>query len=184
MGTSVSVHSASDCWSVPLQIGAELWDSIRSAITAARCDAVGGTYRPKRLIDPEFTAAFVESADASGIRENTFGFSIRNPCNLQTGRPLSQIASITCSMRVHHGAVPGTLHWPDDPSATTGNSRPNRCNLLIDSCRCQTGTPCRARSAGHSASRASFSSSLPSIESGINAQTNPGWRHQSRTHWI
>lgn len=39
---------------------------MRSAITFARCPAVGGAYIPKRLMLPPFTAAFVESAEASG----------------------------------------------------------------------------------------------------------------------
>ena len=43
------------CWTgCDFQTGAELWASIRSAMTAARCDDVGGGYMPNRSIAPQF----------------------------------------------------------------------------------------------------------------------------------
>ena len=56
-----------------------LCDSILSAMTAARCDAVDGVYIPNLESDPQLTAALVLSALDSGSFVKIAGSSILKP---------------------------------------------------------------------------------------------------------
>lgn len=118
--------------------------------------------------DPQLTAALVESADDSGSFEKIAGSNILRPCSLHGGRPCSSHRAVIASpIRCHQAAVPGVRHCPDEPMATVGHSSARYSRRSIDSCICQTGTP--RMFAGHCSIRASFSSSLPSMTSGISA---------------
>ena len=63
---------------------------------------------PKRSRLRELSATFTLSADASGMRVNTSGDSIRSPCSLVIGLPsASVIASRAGMIAFHHPSVPG-----------------------------------------------------------------------------
>lgn len=138
---------------------------------------------PNRLILPPFTAAFVLSAEAKGRCWKMAGASIRSPCSLHIGRPLSsQTASIAAPIRFHHDPVPGVAHCPELPRATVRQHLASRCRRSVDSCKCQIGTP--RSSSGHCRTRSSLASSSPSMTSGMSAQVKPGCRCQSSTHLV
>lgn len=78
-------------WLAGVQTAGLFCVSIISAMTAARCEAVGGAYIPNRDNAPQLIAAFVLSHERKGKRVKTSGSNMRQPVELGK-RPALSIA--------------------------------------------------------------------------------------------